>query len=99
MITRNPSESYALDNQGQYFCYLHGLERCCTFSETDWLGEHNWYDEGRAALLLTQDAAGNWVRLMMDGADTIEDTCFAVLFLKKSILKPRWPVFTQKEAD
>jgi len=99
MISQNRGEGYSLENQGQYFCFLHSLERSCTFSGVDWLGEHNWYDEGRAALILSQKAKGSWARLIMDDSDFVEDTCFAVLFLKKNILKPRWPVFTQQESD
>ncbi|MBK8207288.1 MAG: hypothetical protein IPK87_10955 [Planctomycetes bacterium] len=98
-VARNLGEAHSVSSRNHYFVYLHSLERACTFSETEWIGEHKWYDEGRAALLVSQREKGNWVRQIMETTDTVEDTTCAVLFLKRNILKPRWPVFTQKEAE
>lgn len=98
-VSCNIGERHAICHGYHYFAYLHSLERTCTFAEADWIGEHNWYDEARAALLVSQREKGNWQRYIMETMDTVEDTCFAVLVLKKNILKPRWPVFTQKEAE
>ncbi|MBX3459750.1 MAG: hypothetical protein KF696_07280 [Planctomycetes bacterium] len=98
-VSCNIGERHAICHGYHYFAYLHSLERTCTFAEADWIGEHNWYDEARAALLVNQRERGNWQRYIMETMDTVEDTCFAVLVLKKNILKPRWPVFTQKEAE
>jgi hypothetical protein len=56
--------------------YLYGLERVGALAGVDTIGEHDWYAEGAAQLVRTQQRSGAWVG--------INDTCFALLFLRKA---------------
>lgn len=61
-----------------FYYYLYGLERAGVLSGTTWLGDRHWYQEG-AGLLVTdwQRADGSW-------NGTVQETAFALLFLKKA---------------
>jgi len=60
---------------------LYSLERACELGGIARLGERDWYFDGCMQLLRQQGRDG--------GFPTIEDTCFAVLFLKKAQLPVR----------
>jgi hypothetical protein len=80
-VTRNP-------NKGRhwYLYYMYGLERIMMMAQMRYLGTHNWYNEGAAVLVVTQDENGGWGNLA--------DTCFALLFLKKGTVPSRRRVIT-----
>jgi hypothetical protein len=62
-----------------YYYYMYGLERYAAFYEKKEIAGHRWYQEGAEALLAKQNDDGGF------GA-SIEDTAFAILFLKKASL-------------
>jgi len=70
-------------SDGNYFYYMYGLSRYAQIFGFDRIGDHDWYAEGAEALLRRQKSDGSWGNL--------EDTCFAILFLRKV-------VFTRPEA-
>ena len=68
-----------------YFYYLYGLERAMELRCVALFGKRDWYWEGAVHLLLSRKSVhGGWPGL--------ENTCFAVLFLKKA----QTPVITGK---
>ncbi|GEM_PF-1934756 len=60
-----------------HFYYLYGLERACELAGVRRLQGRDWYFEGAMQLLPTQGEDGGW--------GSLEDTCFALLFLKRSV--------------
>lgn len=62
-----------------YYYFMYGLERYAAFYEKKEIAGHRWYQEGAEALLAKQNEDGGF------GA-SIEDTAFAILFLKKASL-------------
>ncbi len=62
----------------QYYYYLYGLERYAVFFQRKTIAGHDWYREGAEALLARQKKDGSWGNL--------EDTCFAILFLRRATL-------------
>lgn len=67
-----------------YFYWLYSLERACELSRTGRIDDWDWYAEGAEVLLALQDVHGHFAQA------TLEQQCFAVLFLKKAQL----PVLT-----
>jgi hypothetical protein len=67
-----------------FFYWLYSLERACELSRTGRIDDWDWYAEGAEVLLALQDVHGRFARA------TLEEQCFAVLFLKKAQL----PVLT-----
>ncbi|MCB9878008.1 MAG: hypothetical protein H6835_10445 [Planctomycetes bacterium] len=65
-----------------YYYWLYSLERACELSQTAWIGEWDWYNDGAELLLASQRDDGSW------GGEV--DTSFALLFLKQAQL----PVIT-----
>lgn len=68
---------------GWWYYHLYGLERACELSNVGLIDGHDWYHDHALLLLASQEKDGGWGRL--------EDTCWAILFLKKAQL----PVFTR----
>jgi len=62
--------------------YLYALERAGILTGNEKIGKNFWYADGARLLLQTQKADGSWA-LDDWGTDTW-DTCFALLFLKRS---------------
>jgi hypothetical protein len=60
------------------YAYLWAVERYCDLTGRERLGEHDWYAEGSEFLVADQHANGSWGR-------TVDDTCFALLFLRRAI--------------
>ena len=81
-ITGNPNAS---SRRSWYYYYLYGIERVGMLMGTEYIGEHEWYPEGAAILVMEQKRDGSW-------AGNITETAFALLFLKRATL----PVFTGK---
>lgn len=59
-----------------HYYYLYGVERACELAGVAAFNGTRWYFEGAEYLLAHQRPDGGWANL--------EDTCFAVLFLKKA---------------
>jgi hypothetical protein len=57
--------------------YLWAIERWCGLTNRAKIGDHDWYREGAEALLAMQGTDGSF------GPD-VDDTCFALLFLRKA---------------
>lgn len=67
-----------------FFYWLYSLERACELSRVGLIDDWDWYHDGAQVLLALQDRNGKF------GRASLEDQCFAVLFLKKAQL----PVLT-----
>jgi hypothetical protein len=65
------------NSKHQYYYYLYALERVGMLYGTEMMGQKKWYPEGAKVLIADQKADGSW------GAGT-DDTCFAILFLKRA---------------
>jgi hypothetical protein len=79
-VTYNPGPyehaQMAKDSKHQYLYYMYALERAGLLYGTEMMGTHKWYPEGAKVLIETQAANGSW--------GTVDDTCFAILFLKRA---------------
>jgi len=87
--------------QYRYFYYLYALERLAMLGGLDYIGKHDWYFEGAQIFLPSQDPKGFWdTNNEIDPSD-IYDTCYALLFLKRSTdgIKRPVPVFTGEDQE
>jgi hypothetical protein len=81
-----------------HYYYLYGLERTGAKLGLTWVGRHDWYREGATYLLGAQEKDGGWKEAAASGkpADSTESaitqTCFAILFLKRSTTVPAVPL-------
>jgi len=82
-----------------HYYYLYGLERTGALTGARYLGRHDWYREGAAHLLAAQDPKdGGWAEAAAGGRTSDEhesavtQTCFALLFLRRSTSPPVVPV-------
>ncbi len=80
-VRENPKRA---GNQWVHY-YLYGLERVGMIAGRATFGGHDWYREGAARLIDTQEPDGSWGR-------GVYDTAFAILFLAKG----NRPVLIQK---
>jgi hypothetical protein len=64
--------------KGHYYYYMYGLERYAIFFGLKEIAGHDWYREGAEELLERQNDNGSWGNL--------EETCFAILFLRRATL-------------
>ena len=64
-------------HNGYYFYYMYGLARYGEVFGMKEIAGRDWYAEGAEELLARQEDNGSWGNL--------EDTCFAVLFLRKAV--------------
>lgn len=75
---RNPSGDRSWTPSFQ-FAYLWAVERFGGLTGKTLLGGHDWYTEGATWLVEQQKPDGSW-------GNWIDDTCFALLFLRKATL-------------
>ncbi len=81
-----------------HYYYLYGLERTGSKVGTRWIGKHDWYREGGEHLLAAQEKTGGWkepdsTQRPVDATESaISQTCFALLFLKRSTRRPFVPM-------
>jgi hypothetical protein len=68
---------------GKAYYYLWSLERVCVLLGLETLGKKDWYNWGAEILLKNQRNDGSWVGEYSGGG---ADTCFALMFLKKTNL-------------
>ena len=81
-----------------HYYYLYGLERTGAKTGVRYIGTNDWYQEGARHLLAAQTEKGGWKEA--DGqarpADATESaitqTCFALLFLKRTTRPPLIPM-------
>lgn len=57
--------------------FLWGIERVAALCERKEIAGKDWYEEGAVELLVREKDGGGW--------DTLENTCFALLFLKRAM--------------
>ncbi|GEM_PF-2944479 len=68
------------------FYFLWSVERVGVLYQLKTLGNTDWYDAGVGMLLSSQQPDGSWSTQGFSGSTTTLDTCFALLFLKRSNL-------------
>ena len=78
-VTENPKFSPTPPNSSKMwdYYYLYALERLGAFLETEEFGKNYWYPEGAKYLLGEQRPNGSW-------RETFDNTCFAILFLRRA---------------
>ncbi len=67
---------------------LWSIERVAMLYDLKTIGGKDWYGWGAQILLANQGGDGSWSGGGYTGATSISDTCFALLFLKRSNLMP-----------
>ncbi len=87
-VAQNP-----MSGRQWHYYYLYGLERMGIVGHLRFLGKADWYLEGAEHLLREQDDTGSWQR------GDVVDTCFALLFLKRSSFKTSNPVITPSDPE
>jgi hypothetical protein len=75
-----------LPMQNLYF--LWSVERVAMLYDLKTIGGKDWYGWGAQTLLPNQHADGHWLGARYPGTGNHTDTCFALLFLKRSNLVP-----------
>ena len=88
------TKNFTVTNPRGYPIYfLYGLERASALAEMKTYGTHDWYDEGAAHLLSTQNAISTW----SDSCGEVCATAFGVLFLAKATAKMVGPTVSRVE--
>jgi hypothetical protein len=72
----------------QNLYFLWSLERVAMLYDLKTIGGKDWYGWGAQTLLPNQHQEGHWSGGQYPGANDHSDTCFALLFLKRSNLVP-----------
>ena len=81
-LTRNPGAT------SWHYYYLVSLQRFCDIPpKQETLAGHNWYEEISSLLVTEQQPDGRWI----DHEDYFPTTCFALLFLSRSLPRPIQP--------
>jgi hypothetical protein len=70
------------NSQHQVYYYLYALERAAILFGTEQIGQHYWFAKGSEALIAAQRPDGSWKSAA--GGSELNDTCFAVLTLRKA---------------
>lgn len=89
-VTGNPGPSEHVPDTGWMVGYfLYALERAGMLCGVETIGGHRWYAEGANELLKRQGGDGSWLSPSPHGdrsreINTVWDTCFAILFLKRA---------------
>jgi hypothetical protein len=68
--------------------FLWSVERVAVLYDLKTIGGKDWYGWGAQTLLPNQHADGHWFSRRFHGSSEQVDTCFALLFLKRSNLTP-----------
>jgi hypothetical protein len=80
-----PRAKLLLDNGGRSFYFLWTLERMAVIYNFKTIGGKDWYRWGAELLLANQKDDGSWQGEFAEGGC---DTCFALLFLKRTNVAP-----------
>jgi hypothetical protein len=99
-VTYNPGPyehgTFDENSRSQYYFYLFALNQALVLLGIDDLGGRSWHAEGTKALLESQSSDGSWSGFTAGplaapadlraryAASNVADTCFAILFLKRS---------------
>lgn len=62
--------------------WIYAVERGGALAETEWFGDRAWYSEGANWLVGAQNPDGTWGH--GNTGERILDTCWAILFLRRS---------------
>ncbi len=79
-INPGSTTKYISHSKEYVFYYLYAIERAGMLYGTERFGAHLWYPEGAKFLLESQGPDGSWKG---EGLNERENTCFAILFLKR----------------
>ena len=77
-VTKNPGAG------DWHYYYLYGLERVGRLCDLERIGAHPWYSKGAMYILDAQKPDGSWTVKGEDEENTVWNTCFAILFLKRA---------------
>lgn len=79
-----PYEHAAMEenSQHQYYYYMYALERAAILFGTEQIGQQYWFARASDALIAAQRPDGSW-KAAAAGSE-LNDTCFAVLTLRKA---------------
>lgn len=83
-----PSQDPKARQPMQNLYFLWSVERVAMLCDLKTIGGKDWYGWGAQSLLPNQDADGHWQGGQYHGTGPHTDTCFALLFLKRSNLVP-----------
>ena len=84
-FTARHNPGFCAKNDKHWHYWLYSLERACELAGVAWIDGRDWHYEGALQLLSQQQKNGSF-RADQAETMTVEATCFAVLFLKKSTL-------------
>jgi hypothetical protein len=85
VVEKNPGEP----SGGWHFYYLYGMERAGILSRSRFMGKYDWYFQGATYLIDKQGHDGTWT-----SEHRTLDTCFGILFLRRSTQRPMRSVIT-----
>ncbi len=71
---------------GKAYYFLWSLERVAMALNLETIGEKDWYGWGAEVLLANQQRDGSWLGEYSGNVQSQADTCFALLFLRRSNL-------------
>ena len=72
---------YTIDRAPRFHLYyLYGLERMAALTNVEKIGSHDWYTEGTAYLLRSQQKDGSW----QTQSGSVPGTSFAILFITRA---------------
>jgi hypothetical protein len=83
-----PSQDLNVKPPMQNLYFLWSLDRVAMIYDLKTIGGKDWYGWGAQTLLPNQHQDGHWSGGQYPGANDHSDTCFAMLFLKRSNLAP-----------
>ncbi|NUN51484.1 MAG: hypothetical protein HUU06_01685 [Planctomycetaceae bacterium] len=99
-VRDNPGpEGAPMGREYRQYYYLFGMERAGDLAGVKYMGAKDWYLEGAKYLVEAQGSDGSWASTaFMNGAlgtrggavrvgGDLRDTCFALLFLKRAMLR------------
>ncbi len=78
----NPAPNHPGGGAVWHYYYLYALERTGMLAGVEKFGARKWYSNGARFLLKEQKPEGSWASAL--GDSIVQDTCFAILFLKKA---------------
>ena len=82
----SPVTPQNMDLQMRSLYFLWAVERVAMLYDLKTIGGKDWYTWGSQVLLANQRADGSWLGFHYPGSSPHVDTCFALLFLKRSNL-------------
>jgi hypothetical protein len=87
-LSRYVGEGAILPAIGVHYYFLWSVERVGVLYDLPRIGEKDWYRWGASIILANQGPLGSFDKGYYPGSNTVCDTCFALLFLKRVNLVP-----------